>query len=399
MSPSSQMRADVVVVGGGVVGASIAHHLAAAGSADVLLCEQGIAPGQGATSRSGGLLRLHHTAHCDTRLAARSLPVFQNWQDTVGGECGYRRTGFVMLVAEKYAESLRRNSAAVEESGGRSELIDPVDLTELYPGLGVDGVGAAAYEPEGGYADPVAAAGTLLAAARRRGARVADGMCVRRLLTTGDRISGVETNLGEVSAPVVVLASGAWSGRDLAGAVGVTVEVAPRRIGLALAAVPGAGNSGAGLPTCIDDTTGTYFRPSGNDGLYFGVPSHPAVSLGTDVEPLTPDEVSAAKDAVATRVKAVGGAELLGSKAGFDGYTPDRRPLIGPAGPDGLYLATGFSGGGFKTAPAVGELVAAELLGGAGVAGRAEEPLLTPYRPGRFVAGRPVVGDFTYERM
>lgn len=394
------LRADAVVVGGGIVGAAIAHHLAATGFGSVVLCEQGQVPGQGATTRSGGLLRLHHTAHADTRLAARSLPVFEHWADLIGGDCGYRRTGFLMLVGEKYAAHLDANVAAVLAAGGRSERLDLPEVLALYPGLDLDGVGAAAYEPEGGYADPAAATRSLTAAARALGVTVGNGVQVRRLLVERGRVAGAETNVGRLEAPVVVLAGGAWAG-ELAREAGVDVPVAARRIGLALARLPGAGRWGSehSLPTCIDDTTGSYFRPDGPDRFYFGVPSHPDVRLGLEVEPLTPQELTSARAAVARRAPAAAGAPLIGTRAGFDGYTPDRRPVIGPAGPDGLYLAVGFSGGGFKTAPAVAELAVAEITAGGAVAGRAGEPLLQPYRLERFAAERPIIPEAGYERM
>ncbi|MEF2528236.1 FAD-dependent oxidoreductase [Streptomyces sp. CS62] len=137
MSPVVHAHADAVVVGGGVIGAAIAHRLALAGLGRIVLCDQGRVSAQGATSRSGGLLRLHHTSVADTRLAARSLPVFEQWADVIGGDCGYRRTGFVMIVGEGHADGLRQNAAAASDAAGyrRTEVVDAAELKALYPGF------------------------------------------------------------------------------------------------------------------------------------------------------------------------------------------------------------------------------------------------------------------------
>ncbi|MGW2211315.1 NAD(P)/FAD-dependent oxidoreductase [Streptomyces sp. NPDC001781] len=397
--------ADAVVVGGGVVGAAVAHRLAQAGLGRVVLCEQARVAAHGATSRSGGLVRLHHTVHSDTVLTARSLPVFEQWADVVGGDCGYRRTGFLQLVGAQHTGALAVNTAAAAAAAGprRTEVIDPDEAVRLYPGLTLDGVAACAYEPDGGYADPARTASAWAAAARRFGAELHEGVHVHEVLADGEggRVTGVDTTTGRISAPLVVLAAGAW-GSTPAAHLGVHVPVVARRIGLAQAHLPGAGRRGtpASVPTCIDDTTGSYFRPEGTDRFFFGVPSNPDVELGHDVAPLSPQELSSALAAIARRVPAAATARLTGTRAGLDGYTPDKRPVIGPAGPDGLYLALGFSGGGFKMSPAVAELAAAEILDGQAVTGKAEQPLLAPYRLQRFAGGgRGIVPEAPYDQM
>lgn len=394
--------ADAVVVGGGVIGTAIAHRLAAGGMDRVVVCDQGRVAAQGATSRSGGLLRLHHTAHCDTELAARSLPVFEQWEELIGGDCGYRRTGFLMLVGEQHKDSLQANSAAVCKAAGDdgSRVLELDEARELYPGLSAEGIGAAAHEPRGGYADPVATATSLLAAGRRLGVRESEGVTVHRVLEHAGTVTGVESSVGRIDAPLVVLAGGAW-GTAPAAHLGVHVQVTARRIGLAQVDLPGAGQPGTevSVPTCVDDTAGAYFRPDGLDRFYFGVPSNPDVEVGQEVRPLTPEEVGSALQTVSRRVPAAAAAPLAGTRSGLDGYTPDKRPAVGPAGPEGLYLALGFSGGGFKMAPAVAELAAVEIAEGGAVAGKSAQELLEPYRPERFLKGRPIVPEKPYDHM
>lgn len=382
------LTSDAVVVGGGVVGASVAYHLAKAGAGDVLVCEQGRQPGLGATSQSGGLLRQHHTARCDIRLAVRGVLAFADWGETVGGDCGRRRTGFALLVDERYGDELSKNVAAINEAGGASEIMPPDELTSRHPGLRPPPHALVAYEHDGGYADPVLATGTLLARARDLGVRYGEGIEVRAV-GAAERVVGVDTNIGRIWTPLVVLAAGAWSA-TLAAGVGVDLPITPRRIGLAQASTRLAA---ADLPVCIDDTTGVYFRPDDSGDLLFGVPSDPVVGAGNRPAALAQEEIEAARSAAAERVPRLAAAAVVGSRAGLDGYTPDGRPAIGAAGPPGLYLCAGFSGGGFKIAPTVGELVAAEIVGGL------PEELLVPYRPERFAAGTLIESENPYARI
>lgn len=378
---------DIVVVGAGIVGAAVAHHLGVRGAGRVLVVEAGMPAARGATARSGGLFRLHHTARCDVAPAVRSLATYARWAEEVGGDAGYRPEGFVLLVEERYADHLAKNVLAVTEAGGVSEVLAAADLQALYPGLRVPEGVVGAYEPAGGWVDPAAAARSLLASARRRGVTVAEGTTVTGLVVDGDRVTGVRTNLGVIAAGTVVLCAGGWTPALLAG-TGLDLPAFPKRIGIAKAAL----SDRERLPAGIDDTLSTYFRPL-DGGLLVGIVADPAVEPDREPAPVSRAEADAAVANLAPRIPALGPAELVGARSGLDAYTPDKHPLLGPAGPDGLYVGTGFSGGGAKLAPAIGAAVAAELLGGGPV------PLLDPYRPGRFDAGTPVVSELPYAHM
>jgi glycine/D-amino acid oxidase-like deaminating enzyme len=384
--------ADVVVIGGGIAGTAVALELARR-KLDVVLCEQGRTPGEGATTWSGGLLRQHHTAHCNTPLAVRSLPVFEHWADVVGGDCGYRRTGFVMIVARQLLGNLRHNAAVVDAAGGVTEIISGEALTQRFRALACDESEGpdlvAAYEPDGGYVDPAACARSLLAAAVGHGARFSEGVAVAGIVVERGRVAGVDTSLGRVCAPVVVLAAGAWSPR-LAQAIGVQLPVEPRRIGIARAAIETASDT---LPAGIDDTLATYWRPAGGHpgaGVYFGVAADPAVVIDARPAPITKEEAESAGKAIGARIPAVRRVPVSGARAGFDGYTPDRHPVIGSADLPGLFMCTGFSGGGVKIAPAVARMLAAEIADGQ------PDPLLAPYQPGRFAAGKLIESEYPY---
>ena len=142
-------------------------------------------------------------------LAVAGVRVFRDWALEVGGDCGYRRTGFAVLVEPRYADHLAKNVAAVNEAGGTSTVLDAAELAALHPGLRVPGDVVVGYEPDGGYADPLLATASLLSAAVRLGATVSEGVRVTGIRTVGGRVTGVDTSLGPVDAPVVVLCGGA----------------------------------------------------------------------------------------------------------------------------------------------------------------------------------------------
>lgn len=382
--------ADVVVVGGGVIGASVAYQLAVRGAGSVVVCEQHWGAGKTATTQSGGVLRVQHTADCDIELAARSLPTYRDFCRVVGGYCGYVPCGFALLVGEAQVGALRLNVEKARFAGGRIELLEPAQLARRYPGLRLDGVAAVGYEPDGGYGNPASTARELLLAARAAGARVHAGVRVEALLSRGERITGVRTNLGEITASTVVLAGGASSAR-VAATAGLDLPITGEPIGIALSR--SAAKTGYHVPAAIDDTLGNYFRPDGTPGMYFGVSCDAEPAPTWTDHALRGERIETARAALQARVPALADGQLAGTRVGVDGYTPDRHPLIGPAGPDGLYLATGMSGGGYKIAPAVGELAAAQIL-----TGIEQKPLL-PYRPQRFIDGEPIAAEFGYQWM
>src|SRR3990167_4720330 len=169
MSPMSQ-TADVVIIGGGIHGASLALHLAQRGLRLVVVERHAVA--SGATGRSSGLVRMHYDVEAESRLAWESFRYFRDWAELVGGECGFRRTGFLKIVAPEHTARLRANVGMHQRLGIPMLLVTPDDVRRLAPGLAPGDFEAAAYEPESGYADPPSAASAFLHAARQRGARL-----------------------------------------------------------------------------------------------------------------------------------------------------------------------------------------------------------------------------------
>ena len=378
---------EAIVIGAGVVGASIAFHLAERGLNTLVLDREG--PAAGSTARSGALVRAHYPTALETSLAWESLTeYFEPWGDRVGGGCGFTRTGFAYLVNPEKEEALRHNVAMQQELGVDTRLISPDDLRRIDPALNTNGVTLAAHEPRGGYADPTATAVGFLKMAEYLGASF-ERRYVTGIVEQGGEVRGVYTDGGTVEAGIVVLAAGAWS-VPLAGTVGLDLPIHPARVRVGLFERPYS------LPThltLIDTVEGFYARPTAERATLVGSRS----SLEWLHEPDEPDAspgtafIVAASRMVARRIPAMEEAPYRSGRSGILDMTPDGRPILGPQGPDGLFLAAGWSGTGFKKAPAVGAEVARWVVDGA-----PKRPELGGYDLGRFEEGRLIRGEFEY---
>lgn len=383
--PSS---ADVVVVGGGVVGAAIAFQLARLGVTDVVLLDKGEIGGR-ASGRSGALVRTHYPNLDEARVALAALPWFEEWPDRVGGDCGFTATGFLQMVAEPDRPTLRSNVALLQEIGVDTRLVGADQINELQPQLRLADGELAAYEPRSGYADPLATTRGFASAARRLGATVLEGVEVTEIMTAGGRVRGVRTAAGDVDSPVVLLANGSWSA-SLLSPLGIQLDLTPIWAQVAFFARPPSLPAGrAGQLTIIDRAHGCYLRADGEDRTLVGLSGsrRPLEDLDAD-HPADPKFAELARRQAALRIPALADAPSLGGRGGPLDVTPDRRMVLGPA-PDvpGLYLAVGMSGGGFKKAPAIGACMA-ELI----VDGKASSAPIEPFRPTRFAEGEPLSG-------
>jgi len=378
--------ASVVVVGGGVMGCSIAFHLAERG-VDVLVLERGTIC-SGMTARSGALVRMHYTNQPEARMALAGLAYFRDWRERVGGWCGFTVTGFVTLVGPDDAERLRRNVAMLRGVGVDTEVAEPADLAAEHPELDLRGVGLAAVEPGSGYADPVATTFAFASRAVDLGARIRQGVRVDSIRTAGGRVTGLDTSEGEVGADAVVLACGPWVD-PLARTAGFDLGITPERAQLAFFRRPRAARR---HPVVIDGVLGTYFRPHGGELTLLGVEAGHRVDVAAidrEVEGYDHSVVPAALARLARRVPSFAGADLARGHRGVYDTSPDSHAVLDLApGVEGLYLAGGFSGTGFKKSPAVGACMA-ELI----VRGRASTVDITPFRLSRFAEGQPLQGD------
>jgi sarcosine oxidase subunit beta len=387
----STLTADVVIIGGGIHGASLAFHLTRRGVKTVVVERRFLAAE--ATGRSSGLVRMHYDLEPESCLAWESFQYFRDWAERVGGECGFTRTGFIQIVKPEYVEKLRANVAMHQRIGIPSLVISAEDVKRLAPEFETSDIEIAAYEPESGYADPSKTTASMIDAARQGGTTLLQDCLVTGILTSGGRVSGVVTSQGQIDAPVVVNAAGAWAA-GVAKLAAVEIPVDTWRHDTLFLRRP------AGMtvphPTVIDDPNAMYFRPETGGltlvGLEDGNP------LGESPEGFTdkakPGFVERAVERICRRVPGMENAVLHSAHGGYDGITPDQRAILGQAGPDGFYLDCGFSGTGFKLGPAVGACMA-ELI----VDGVASTVDITPFAPSRFAEGRLLKGEHAYDRI
>ena len=380
---------DVVIVGGGVNGASTAFHLARAGVRSVTLLERRQL-GAGASGKSGAVVRMHYTNPQESRLAYESLMVFQNWSDAVGGDCGFEPCGFVEMVAPEQEPQLRKNVADQQAIGIRTSIISAQELKELVPELNVDGLTVAAYEPDSGFADPNATLFGFIAAAQRLGVEVRTGVDVTRVLTSGGRATGVETPQGRIEADAVVLVPGVWA-KPLLQPLGLDFGLHPHRVQVAVFRWPMGFTRRH--PAMIDTMQHFWLRPEGAAGTLIGLESGVE---GTDIDRLDEgvDEayVLQCREKLASRLPDFANATMRGGWAGLITLTPDERPIIDqiPSVP-GLFCMLGDSGTSFKTSPAIGRVLAEWIT-----QGKPQLMDMTPFRCTRFAEGKPWHDDTSY---
>lgn len=382
--------ADIVVVGAGVVGTSIAMHLADLGARNVVLIDRAhVAAGM--SSRSSALVRMHYTLPEEVLLALRSLEMFNQWEDITGSPSTFHPVGFLRIVPPSENERLRQNVAMQRSLGVDTALVNADELRELEPEWAFEDVSLAAYEPSSGYGDGATTAGDMLGAARAQGVRYLPNTPVHSFLERDGRVYGVRTQAGEIHAAQVVCAAGVWSPPLLEG-IGVALPIVTEyHHTLVLKAPPHA------TPvrrSCIDSATQCYFRPQGPDMTIVGEFTGPRGGA-PDAVPSTPDDqrVERILGAFTRRVPGYQEAGLAHSTAGVYDMTPDQRPMLGPVpGHPGLHVAIGFSGQGFKISPAVGRCVAEWVL-----QGRPSTVDVSVLRADRFELGGPIVAPHEYE--
>jgi sarcosine oxidase, subunit beta len=383
--------ADVIIVGGGVIGASTAFQLTALGVRRVVLLERQHL-GAGASGKSGALVRMHYTNEPESRLAFESLKIFRDFSARVGGECGFEAVGFVQIMGPGYERAFAHNLEVQQRLGIDTRPLAREDLARLLPGCRVDDIGAAAWEPGSGFADPNATTFAFAEAARRGGAALQTGVEVQRILVEQGRVAGVETTQGRIAAPIVVLAAGAWA-NSLLTPLGLDFGLTPQRIQITIFRWPVGWSHRH--PAVIDASRHAWFRPEGAACTLIGV------ELGVaHADPERYDEsvdaehVTRCRQALAARLPAFAEATMRGGWAGLIMMSPDGRPIIDqiPSVP-GLWAMLGDSGTSFKTSPAIGRCLAEWI-----VDGKPRTADLTPFRSTRFAEGRPWSDEHHYGR-
>ena len=387
--------AEVVIVGGGIEGAAAAWALARRGVTDVLVVERGTV-GSGMTGKSSGIVRCHYGVSSLAAMATVGLEVFENAEELFGSDIGFRQTGYVVGVGEPNVESLRKSLVAQRAVGVDTEEIDATEVARMWPYADLEPFAAFGYEPRGGFGDGYRTAQAFAVSARAAGVRIRQGTTMTDLVLDGDRVTGIRLSDGtEVASANVVVATGVWT-RELLAQFGIDVPIRVVREQIVMISPGISKEAVARLPVFSDLVSLQYIRPEPGGEILFG---NSDLSRVQEADPdaylnrASDDFVEMTIDRVGTRFPGFADASITGSYAGCYDVTPDWNPVISHTGIDGLVVAAGFSGHGFKIAPAVGQLIA-DLV----VDGRSADPRIpeTDFRLSRFAEEDPLRSPYPY---
>jgi len=380
--------ADVVIVGGGCMGASVAYHLTRRGVTDIVLVEREQMLGTGSTGRNAGGVRHQFSNAANIRLSIESIAFLERFADEVGHPVDLHQDGYLFLLSSPSSvETFRRNVALQRSLGVDVEWLDAAAAARLAPGLNADGVTAATFCQRDGVADPNGVTMGFAKAAQAAGVSVERDTEVTAIRVDSGRVAAVETTRGTIETRIVVNAAGPWArqiGR-MVGPRGIVVPVDPFRRHIFIAAAsnqPGAWPSSRIL--VIDFETTFYFHREGA-GLLFGM-GDPGETPTFDTT-VQWDFLPQVIDVAVKRLPALADASISHAWAGLYEVTPDANPLIGPAHEvGGFFLINGFSGHGFQHSPAAGRILADVIVG------RDPQFDLTPFALERFAA-RALTGE------
>ena len=382
--------AEVVIVGAGVIGASIAWHLAARGCRGVVVLEREPEAGLGSTGRATGGFRAQFGTPANIGLSLLSREKLRRFGDEVGGDPGYRPCGYLFLAANGEELASLTATQAVQHAAGLAEatIVGLEEVARLNPALELDGIAGTAFCPTDGFIRPLGILKGYRAAAARAGVEIRTGVECRRVLVeeggSGRRTAGVETSAGTIATRRVVDAAGAWAA-PLAATAGVTIPVAPLRRQVAATA------PFADLPEDMPMTVwvGDGFHTRVRDGRVLLLWPRPTAGASPTDTSFDPAWLEGLHELAARRLPPLAAARIDRGAcwAGLYEMSPDNHALLGAApGVSGLFLANGSSGHGVMHSPAIGQLLAELILDG-----EATSLDLHPFRPERFAEGEPNV--------
>jgi len=353
--------AQVVIVGGGVMGTSTAYHLALRGCQNVLLLEREPFLGTQATGRCAGGVRYQFSTEINVRLSQFSLPMLDRFEDELGQPIGRRRVGYLfLLTSEGSVANFREIVAMQRRLGVNTEWLAPDDIAARVPPLNLEGVLAGTNNAEDGLADPNSVVQGYASGARRLGAKLVTDVAVTDIQIEGGRVKGVVTNQGPVVTPMVVNATGPWAG-EVGKMAGVDIPIVPLRRQIAVTGpIP---ELPPDFPFVIDFDQSLYFHPEG-EGLLTGM-SNLNEKVGFD-QSVDSEWELVHFEAAMERLPLLEQAGVANRWAGLYEVSPDAHPILGRIPQvQGLYCIAGFSGHGFMHGPICGLLLAEEILDGA----------------------------------
>ncbi len=360
-------KADIIIIGGGVVGASIAHHLTEKGAKDVLIVERANAQGFGSTGKATGGIRAQFETEINIRMSLYSLEFFKNWEF----DCEYEPRGYLFFVtSEKGLSYLQKNVAKQKSLGVKDvEIVDKKTIKEICPILNCEDIVAGTFGATDGFINPLAVMRGFTKSALDKGAKIEFETEVFSLKTRNGKVKSVITNKGEIECEKVILATGAWA-KQLAQTAGIDLPVEPQKRQIIWA--ESETNLPENLPMVIDLETGFHFRPARDfvnpretkNVILFAYPD-PAKTSSFDTN-FDFSFVEKVYERAGHRSKFLYETKPILEKcrAGLYENTPDHHAILGKCEIEGLYFANGFSGHGVMHSPATGKALAEIILDG-----------------------------------
>jgi sarcosine oxidase subunit beta len=373
--------ADVVIIGGGVMGTSTAYHLALKGCRNVLLLERESFFGIQATGKCAGGIRYQFGTEINVRLSRLSLPMLDRFEEELGQPIDLRYCGYLFLLTSPAdVAAFRQNVEMQHRLGVMTRWLEPEEIARMVPLINLEGVLAGTFHERDGLADPNSVVQGYVSGARRLGARLLNDVEVTGIEVAGGRVRGVVTNRGKVAAPVVVNAAGPWAG-EVGRMAGVEVPIVPvRRQIVVTGPIPEVPPD---FPFVIDFAQSLYFHREG-PGILTGM-SNPNEPPGFD-QSVDEEWELVHLEAAMKRMPILEKATLASHWAGLYEVTPDAHPILGRVPElEGFYIIGGFSGHGFMHGPICGLLLAEEILDGRAHTLDISSLSITRFREGKLI--------------
>ncbi len=351
--------ADIVIIGGGVMGASAAYHLAQRGMKNIVLLEKEEFFGQGATGRCAGGVRYQFSTEINVQLSIQSLPMIERFKEEIGQEVGYKQCGYLLVATnEKDANTFKHNVELQNKLGVQTQLLSGDEVRKRLPLMNFDDAISGTFNQKDGIVDPNSVVMGYIGAAQRLGAKVFTGQDVVGIGLSGDAIEEVQTANGVIKTRMILNAAGPWAGR-IGKMAGVELPIIPLRRQMfttnPLKEVP------ADFPFVIDFAKSLYFHREG-EGLLIGMSNQdeqPGYNQNVDE-----DFELVNLEAAIERMPLLEKAQRASHWAGLYEVTPDAHPILGDTNVNGFYVCAGFSGHGFMHGPISGKLMTEKILDG-----------------------------------